>query len=636
MTSNESTKITFGILTVSDSCSQGIAEDKSGTNLAALITKGLIPNGEVVLQNCVPDEKDHIKRILEEWTDREGVDVILTTGGTGLSSRDVTPEATKEVVHRETSGLTFAMFKKSLEITPLAMLSRATSGIRYSTLIINLPGSVKGSQECLEGVAVSLSHAVALLRDRIAEVKSTHTLIQSNMGNCPSHKEKHSHRDHHHYHENSKVDPTQVARRARESPYPLIDVATAQTTVLEHAEVLGTEMVDFTEALGRVLAEDVFAKDPLPPFPASIKDGYAVLASDGAGKRQVLGISVAGVSPGDQIGLLPGQCARINTGAPVPEGADCVVQVEDTKLIQEADDGKTELEIEILVPPKVGQDIRAVGSDMAQGQLVLPRGCVLGSSDLGLLATAGVTSVPVHRFPVVSVLSTGNEIQEPGRPLEAGRIRDSNKTTLLSLAKEHGFSALDLGVARDDPQSILMKLKEALATSDIVVTTGGVSMGEKDLLKEVLVADVGAVIHFGRVKMKPGKPTTFATCMFEGKKKLVLGLPGNPVSAAVTSHLYLLPAVRKMSGYTSPLGTTIKATTAEDIVLDPRPEYHRAVLTWLPNNPVPRAVSTGNQISSRLLSFSSANCLLILPGKTEQLQMLPAGTQVDALIIACL
>ncbi|PNF23498.1 hypothetical protein B7P43_G06514 [Cryptotermes secundus] len=184
------------------------------------------------------------------------------------------------------------------------------------------------------------------------------------------------------------------------------------------------------------------------------------------------------------------------------------------------------------------------------------------------------------KFPVVSVLSTGNEIQEPDRPLEAGRIRDSNKTTLLSLIKEHGFSALDLGIARDE------------------------------------------------------KPTTFATCIFEGKKKLMLGLPGNPVSAAVTSHLYLLPAMRKMSGYTLPLGTTIKATTAEDIVLDPRPEYHRAVLTWLPHTPVPRAVSTGNQISSRLLSFSSANCLLNLPGKTEQLEVLPAGTQVDALIIA--
>ncbi|PNF38776.1 hypothetical protein B7P43_G12825, partial [Cryptotermes secundus] len=296
MISNKSTKINFGILTVSDSCSQGTAEDRSGTNLAALIIKGLIPNGKVVLQNCVPDEKDCIKRILEEWTDREGVDVILTTGGTGFSSRDVTPEATKEVIHRETSGLTFAMFKKSLDITPLAMLSRATTGIRYSTLIINLPGSVKGSQECLESVAISLSHAVAVLRDRIAEVKSTHTLIQSNMGNCPSHRQKHSHQEHHHYHGNSKVDPTQVARRARESPYPLIDVATAQMTVLEHAEVLGTEMVDFTEALGRVLAEDVFAKDPLPPFPASIKDGYAVLASDGAGKRQVLGSSIAGVN----------------------------------------------------------------------------------------------------------------------------------------------------------------------------------------------------------------------------------------------------------------------------------------------------------------------------------------------------
>lgn len=633
MTLNDNTKITFGILTVSDSCYLRKAEDKSGASLAALITKGIIPNGEVVLQTCVPDEKDFIKSILEEWTDKENVDVILTTGGTGFSSRDVTPEATKEVVHKETSGLTVAMFKKSLDITPFTMLSRATSGIRFRTLIINLPGSTKGSQECLESVAVCLPHAVALLRDRIAEVKSAHKVIQSNVENLFGHKEQHAHHHHHHHHGKTKVDASKVARRARESPYPLIDVATAQKTVLRYAEVLGTEVVDFTVTLGRVLAEDVFAKDPLPPFPASIKDGYAVLASDGAGKRQVQGTCIAGVDPGDQTELQPGQCMRINTGAPVPSGADCVVQVEDTKLIQEADDGKTEVEIEILVPPTVGQDIRPVGSDIAQGQLVLPRGCVLGPSDLGLLATVGVTSVLVYRFPVVSVLSTGNEIQEPGRPLKAGHIHDSNKTTLLSLIKEQGFSALDLGIARDDPQSVLMKLKEALAVSDIVVTTGGVSMGEKDLLKEILVADLGAIIHFGRVQMKPGKPTTFATCMFEGKNKLVLGLPGNPVSATVTSHLYVLPAIRKMSGYTSPLGTIVKATVDEDIVLDLRPEYHRAVLSWLPDNPVPLAVSTGNQISSRLLSFSSANSLLILPGRTKQLEVLPAGTQVDALII---
>lgn len=630
MSTKENSSITFGILTVSDSCSQEKAVDKSGPNLVNLITKGLIASGEVVVQHCVPDEEHRITNVLEEWADKKNIDVILTTGGTGFSSRDVTPEATRKVIHRETPGLTIAMFNKSLEITPFAMLSRAASGIRHSTLIINLPGSTKGSQECLEIVAPAISHAVALLKNKSAEVMSTHTIVQSNMASVHSCGGHHNH----HHHDGSKVDTSRVARRARESPYPMIDVTTAQKIVLERTEVLGTETVKFTDALGRVLAEDVFAKDPLPPFPASIKDGYAVLASDGAGKRKVLGSAIAGVNPGDQVKLQPGHCLRINTGAPVPTGADCVVQVEDTKLTQEADNGKTEVEIEILVPPKVGQDIRTVGSDMAQGELVLPHGGILGSSELGLLATAGVTHVQVHKFPVVSILSTGNEIQDPSKPLEAGRIRDSNKTTLMSLMKEHGFLAVDVGIAKDDPQSILTKLKEALAASDLIVTTGGVSMGEKDLLRDILVTDLGATVHFGRVKMKPGKPTTFATCVFDGKEKLVLGLPGNPVSATVTSHLYVLPSLRKMSGYASPLGTKIKATTDVDISLDPRPEYHRAALAWLPDNPVPKAISTGNQISSRLLSFSSAKCLLMLPGRTEQLQVLPKGTLVDALVLA--
>lgn len=641
MSAKGSSSITFGILTVSDSCSQGKAEDKSGPNLINLITKGLIAGGEVIVHHCVPDEEEDIKEVLEEWADIKHVDVILTTGGTGFSCRDVTPEVTKKVIQRETPGLTIAMFNKSLAITPFAMLSRAASGIRDSTLIINLPGSTKGAQECLEIVATAIPHAVALMKDRTAEVMATHKIVQSNVASlqtCGGHHHRHHHHHHHdhhhHHHSDSKVDTSRVARRARESPYPLLDVDTAQKIVLENTEVLGTETVKFTEALGRVLAEDVVAKDPLPPFPASIKDGYAVLASDGAGKRKVLGSAIAGVNPGEQEKLQAGYCLRINTGAPVPAGADCVVQVEDTKLIQEADDGKIEVEIEILIPPKVGQDIRPVGSDMAQGELVLPRGSTLGSSELGLLATAGVTHIQVYKLPIVSILSTGNEIQDPSKPLEPGRIRDSNKTTLMSLMKEHGFPAVDVGIARDDQESVLSKLKEALAASDLVVTTGGVSMGEKDLLKEILVTDLGAVIHFGRVKMKPGKPTTFATCMFNGKKKLVLGLPGNPVSATVTSHLYVLPSLRKMSGYASPLGTIIKATTDVDISLDPRPEYHRAALTWLPDNPVPKAISTGNQISSRLLSFSSAKCLLILPGRTEKLQVLPAGTLVNALVVA--
>nr|CAD7427521.1 unnamed protein product [Timema monikensis] len=601
----------------SDRCSENKAEDKSGNNLEDLIqSKKLIPNGEVAVRYCVPDVKDEIKTYLKVWTDMD-VDVILTTGGTGFSPRDVTPEATQEdpanlwVEHYSyipdfyrKPPASVAMLANALVVLSssakdgeieVRISVGAVCGIRGNTLIINLPGSTKASQECLESIAMSIPHAVSVMRNRILDVEETHQKMHGDSATQNSHSHHHHHH-HHHAHkvdQESKVDVSKVARRARTSTYPLLDVDTAQRIVLEHAELIGTETVKFKEALGRVLAENVLAKDPLPPFPASIKDGYAVIASDGAGPRTVLGDSTAGVKPSEPAPLKRGQCVRINTGAPVPAGADCVVQVEDTKLLKEGDDGQTELEVEILVAPTSGQEIRPVGSDIALGQLVLAKGTHLGPSELGLLATVGVVHVQVYKLPCVTVLSTGNELQDPGRPLETGCIRDSNKTTLVSLMKEAGFPVIDADIARDNPKAVLSKLKEALSTGDVIVTTGSVSMGERDILRDVLITDIGATVHYARVFMKPGKPTTFATCDYEGRKKLILGLPGNPVSATVTSHLYVLPALRKMAGHPSPLATIIKATTEEEVALDPRPEYHRAILSWPEGITIPTAKSTG-------------------------------------------
>ncbi|KAJ8308026.1 hypothetical protein KUTeg_012900 [Tegillarca granosa] len=300
----------------------------------------------------------------------------------------------------------------------------------------------------------------------------------------------------------SKVDATKVAYRARESPYPLITVDEALKIVLDHANQLGTEQVNFRKSLGRFLAEDVYAHDPLPPFPASIKDGYAVIAADGSGNRLVAGDSTAGSVPVGE--LVPGYCVRINTGAPVPKGADAVVQVEDTVLIKEADDGKTEVEIKIMSEPKLGQDIRPIGSDIKTGEKVLCAGQKLGPSELGLLATVGVTQVLCYKLPVIGVMSTGNELLEPDEPLKDGLIRDSNRTTLIAQLIDHGFPVMDLGVAQDSPDAILKLFTSSLKKCDVIVTTGGVSMGDKDLLKGVLETDLKAKIHFGRVFMKPG------------------------------------------------------------------------------------------------------------------------------------
>ncbi|CAH1791459.1 unnamed protein product [Owenia fusiformis] len=445
------------------------------------------------------------------------------------------------------------------------------------------------------------------------------------------HHHGHHSEHHHHGHQHSHVDVSKVARRPRESQYPLVTVDQAVDTVLRETVKLGTESVSLKDALGKYLAEDVFAQDPLPPFPASIKDGYAIKASDGAGLRKVLGDSTAGDVPKNRV--TAGYCLRISTGAPVPEGADSVIQVEDTQLTKEGDDGKTELEINVLKAPRIGQDIRPMGCDIGKGDKILCADMRLGPAELGLLATVGCAQVMCYKTPTVGVLSTGNELVEPDQPLRPGKIRDSNRTTLMAVLKEHGFTYVDLGVATDDPQSLMNLLRQALKSCDVIVTSGGVSMGEKDLLKAVLQADMHAKVHFGRVFMKPGKPTTFATAKYDGKKKLFFCLPGNPVSATVTCNLYVVPSLRKMSGNTTPLSSIVKAKVAADIHLDPRPEYHRCILTWQQDDPIPIATSTGNQLSSRLLSMRSANGLMILPEVKESKSKIEKHDLVDVMII---
>ncbi|XP_028825602.1 gephyrin-like isoform X14 [Denticeps clupeoides] len=517
----------------------------------------------------------------------------------------------------------------------------------------------------------------------------------------------------------SAVDITKVARRHRMSPFPLTSMDKAFITVLEMTAVLGTEIINYraglraaepslalhhktvwplpgldwkkapqsatlgpksnkrgvahaspppwhhTDGMGRVLAQDVYAKDNLPPFPASVKDGYAVRAADGPGDRFIIGESQAGEQPTHTV--MPGQVMRVTTGAPIPCGADAVVQVEDTELLRESEDGTEELEVRILVQARPGQDIRPIGHDIKRGECVLAKGTHMGPSEIGLLATVGVTEVEVQKFPVVAVMSTGNELLNPEDDLHPGKIRDSNRSTLLATIQEHGYPTINLGIVGDNPDDLLNALNEGISRADVIITSGGVSMGEKDYLKQVLDIDLHAQIHFGRVFMKPGLPTTFATLDTDGARKLIFALPGNftfrdtgptlleapsmsdseasrqpvippprgsnPVSAVVTCNLFVIPALRKMQGILDPRPTIIKARLSCDVKLDPRPEYHRCILTWHHQEPLPWAQSTGNQMSSRLMSMRSANGLLMLPPKTEQYVELHKGEVVDVMVI---
>ncbi|XP_066854618.1 gephyrin isoform X1 [Anser cygnoides] len=875
---NHDHQIRVGVLTVSDSCFRNLAEDRSGINLKDLVQDPSLLGGTISAYKIVPDEIEEIKETLIDWCDEKELNLILTTGGTGFAPRDVTPEkfptfplcglqrgATKEVIEREAPGMALAMLMGSLNVTPLGMLSRPVCGIRGKTLIINLPGSKKGSQECFQFILPALPHAIDLLRDAIVKVKEVHDELEdlpspppplspppttsphkqtedkgvqceeeeeekkdsgvastedsssshitaaaiaakkhpsytssavimakgeqpipglisychhaagsagepipdsiisrgvqvlprdtaslsttpsespraqatsrlstascptpkqirrpdeskgvaSRVGSLKLHRKLEELRDHLegnvkgcslrvnarlpscsstysvselHYRleglkdelrrnrgynsrvqsrcsskenilraSHSAVDITKVARRHRMSPFPLTSMDKAFITVLEMTPVLGTEIINYRDGMGRVLAQDVYAKDNLPPFPASVKDGYAVRAADGPGDRFIIGESQAGEQPTQTV--MPGQVMRVTTGAPIPCGADAVVQVEDTELIRESDDGTEELEVRILVQARPGQDIRPIGHDIKRGECVLAKGTHMGPSEIGLLATVGVTEVEVNKFPVVAVMSTGNELLNPEDDLLPGKIRDSNRSTLLATIQEHGYPTINLGIVGDKkpdvfkeegtqsfqntaetglpdcPDDLLNALNEGISRADVIITSGGVSMGEKDYLKQVLDIDLHAQIHFGRVFMKPGLPTTFATLDIDGVRKIIFALPGNPVSAVVTCNLFVVPALRKMQGILDPRPTIIKARLSCDVKLDPRPEYHRCILTWHHQEPLPWAQSTGNQMSSRLMSMRSANGLLMLPPKTEQYVELHKGEVVDVMVI---
>ncbi|XP_028398676.1 gephyrin-like [Dendronephthya gigantea] len=625
------------VLTVSDSCSRGSAVDKSGPNLKKLLLGNTSLAVNHVFEKCVPDDVEQIKSALLKWTDVDHVNLILTTGGTGFSPRDVTPEATKCVITREAPGLVLQMISKSLEVTPMAMLSRPVCGIRSETLIINLPGSFKGSQECFNFIAPALPHALDVLCERQTNVQHVHKTLQNIAANtadknvqsqcihvCP-HKDQST---------KQRYNLSKVAERDRQSRYPLMPMDKAVETVLNHVSVCKPLEANggIQDVLGFILAKDINAKEPYPPFAASVKDGYAVLVSDGIGIRKVLCPVTAGDMP--QISVSPGFVMRITTGAPVPQGSDAVVQVEDTRLIKSQDEGEIEVEIEILKKPSVGQDIRPVGFDIGKGEKILSKGDLLGPAEMGLLATAGIQELSVYKKPTVAILSTGNEIVEPGTvDGKIGQIRDCNRTTLIGACKQHGFPVRDLGISRDTVEDLKKKLMEGLDHADVIITSGGVSMGEKDLLKPILQDELNATIHFGRVFMKPGKPTTFATLKHNGQNKLFFALPGNPVSALVTFYLFVYPALRKMSGFQNGNLRRIKAKLSTDVNLDPRPEYHRVSLSWQNDDPIPLATSTGSQCSSRLLSMRTANALLELPPRTESQSMLQKNSIVNALII---
>ncbi|KAI8942448.1 hypothetical protein NX059_000516 [Plenodomus lindquistii] len=561
------------------------------------------------------------------------------------------------------------MLTTSYAVTPFALMARPVAGMRKQTIIITLPGSPKGAKENLEAVLKLLPHACIQAAgaesrplhvggvkklEKDAGVSSGTSTTAGTDGGHHHHGCGHSHGHGGHSGPKAHTKPEErpqsndpsagPSRRYRSSPYPMLAVEEALKLISEKTPEPIVERVPVNMKLGgSVLAEDVKAAESVPAFRASIVDGYAVKVPQGTGFKKgvypVVGISHAQAS-NEAAELKEGECARITTGAPLPPGADAVVMVEDTALKSMTEDGQEEKEIEILADGiEVGENVREVGSDVLSGDIILRKGegvTVVGG-EFGLLASVGTKEVSVYRRPLVGVLSTGDEIIPHDRegPLRLGEVRDTNRPTLITAARSHRFEVVDLGIASDQPGKLEETLRSALRKVDIIITTGGASMGELDLLKPTIERSLGGTIHFGRVNMKPGKPTTFATVPVKDDNgsrvtKAIFSLPGNPASAVVCFHLFVLPALHAQAGIT-PVGLPrVKVVLDEDVRMDRgRPEYHRALVVTKEDGLL-YASSTGGQRSSKIGSFRGANALLAMPTGEGVLRK---GEKVNALLM---
>ena len=411
----------------------------------------------------------------------------------------------------------------------------------------------------------------------------------------------------------------------------MISVEEALDKVLSCVEVLEPERKPILDCLGQVLAEDVYSTIDIPPLDNSAMDGYALRAEDtrGAGELSpiylvVVGEIAAGYMPTKEV--KQGTAIRIMTGAPLPEGADAVVRFEDTDEVKRKSSRGDLSQIGILCQAKKGLNVRCRGEDIASGELVLKKGKVLRPQEIGVLASLGRSTALVFRRPVVAILATGDELVGVDQPLPPGKIYDSNTYTIAAEVSRYGGIPKILGIGRDSVQSLTEKVDEGL-DADMLITSGGVSRGDYDMVKDVLAERGG--IGFWTVRMRPGKPLAFGTMkkMEGGREKKVphLGLPGNPVSSMITFEQFARPMILKMMGKEILAKPTIRAIIEGDVVNAGGSRiFHRVIVTRRGEQYY--ASLTGPQGSGILTSMAKANGLAVIPENSERVK---AGDVVE-------
>jgi len=381
----------------------------------------------------------------------------------------------------------------------------------------------------------------------------------------------------------------------------------------ESAPVSGTETLGIAETLDRVLAQPVAARIDVPPARNSAMDGYGLRSADGhAGNvLRVVGVSAAGHPWDGPVG--PGECVRILTGAVVPDDVDAVVVQERVRV----DEGRVTLEAGV----SPGANIRGRGEDTRAGTVILEPGRRLTAADIGLLASQGIGEVAVLRRPRVAFFTTGDELVPIGQPLGPGQIHDSNRYTLAALLQRYPVEFVDLGVIADTEDAVRSALTQAGASADLILTTGGVSVGDADYVSRLLQQE--GQVGFWKVAMKPGRPLAFGRF----GSALFLGLPGNPVSAMATFSLFVRPALLRLSGTDATPPWTLRARLQEDLRKRPgRADFQRGILEQRDGEWVVR--STGGQGSHQLRSMSLANAYIRLPAESSGAS---AGEEVEVI-----
>jgi len=401
----------------------------------------------------------------------------------------------------------------------------------------------------------------------------------------------------------------------------VISVEEALEKILSYVEVLEPERKPILDCLGQVLAEDIYSTIDIPPLDNSAMDGYAVQAEDtrGASKSSprvlvVVGEVAAGSMPTEEV--TPGRAIRIMTGAPLPKGADAVVQFEDTDEIDRKLPQGNLSQIGIFRQVRKGLNVRYRGEDIAKGALILEKGTTLRPAEIGVLASLGHSETKVIRRPIVSVLATGDELIDTTHPLAPGKIYNSNTYTIAAQVLRYGGIPKILGIGRDLVEPLTEKINQGLDT-DMLITSGGVSLGDYDIVKDVLAKR--GEIAFWTVCMKPGKPLAFGVIRGEEKEVPHLGLPGNPVSSMITFEQFARPAILKMMGEKNLAKPSIQAIIENDVInTDGRRIYARVKVTK--HNGQYYAHLAGSQGSGVFTSMAKANGLAIIPENTKKIK----------------